>query len=229
MADSAAKKRKRVEPSAAPSISGKSSSAKPSKKVKAVKSVVQEKDDPQAQILLLESQILESKKNYNNIATLLTLCQKKKSSEGSNVTAAVALCRVFCRLMAGERMIKTQGMSDADLEAVDWLKNAFKEYIAVLCSLLAADELQSTTLTLLMRLVKEELQQEGQRAEQAWRNGVFAALVRALVEEDEAEGAREEFVAKFVEEHDDVRYFTFYHIAYVTRPTSELFSTDLVV
>lgn len=217
MSDPTLKKRKRADPST--SSSGKTPT-KSSKKVKAVKSTGKEEDDPQAQILLLESQILESKKHYNNIATLLQICQKK-SSDGTNITAAVALCRVFCRLMVAERMTKKQGMSDADLEAVDWLKNAFKEYIAVLCTLLAVEELQSTSLTLIMRLVKQESQQEGQRGEQAWRSGVFSALVRALVEVEKADAAREEFIEKFVEEHDDVRYFTFYHIAYVesTPPT----------
>lgn len=209
MADSASKKRK-----AAPTT-GKVST-KPSKKVKAVKSASQEEDDdPQAQILSLETQILESKKNYNNITTLLEICQKRQSKDGSNITAAVALCRVFCRLMVAERMIKTPGMSEAEAEAVDWLKTRFKDYVAVVCGLLAVEELQSTCLTLVMRLVKEETQQEGKRAEQAWRTGVFATLVRALVDEDKAEGARDEFVEKYVEEHDDVRYFTFYHIAYV--------------
>lgn len=208
MSDPGSKKRKAV---AAPSAT--KASSRSSKKLKAVKSAAKDdKEDIQAQILSLESQILESKKHYNNITTLLELSQKK-SKDGSNITAAVALCRVFCRLMVAERMIKKQGMSDAELEAADWLKTAFKEYVAVLCRLLAQQDLQSTSLTLIMRLVKEETQQEGKRAEQAWRTGIFQNVVRALIEEDDAEGARDEFVEKYVEEHDDVRYFTFYHIA----------------
>lgn len=209
MSDSATKKRKA---SAAPST-GKASS-KPSKKVKAVKSsATNEEEDAQAQILSLETAILDSKKNYNNIATLIDICEQK--TDGSNITAAIALCRVFCRLMVAERMIKKHGMPESETQAVDWLKGRFKDYVSILCDLLAIESLQSTTLTLLMRLVKEETQQEGNRAEQAWRTGVFSHVVMALVEEEEAEAAREEFVEKYVEEHDDVRYFTFYHIAYV--------------
>ncbi|KAF1346975.1 CBF/Mak21 family-domain-containing protein [Delphinella strobiligena] len=207
MSDSATKKRKAT---AAP-LAGKASS-KPSKKVKAVKSsAASEEEDVQAHILSLETAILESKKNYNNIATLIDICEQK--TDGSNITAAVALCRVFCRLMVAERMIKKHGMPESEMQAVDWLKGRFKDYVSILCDLLAIESLQNTSLTLLMRLVKEETQQDGKRAEQAWRTGVFANLLQALVDEEEAEAAREEFVEKYVEEHDDVRYFTFYHIA----------------
>lgn len=211
MSDPTTKKRKAT---AAPSSSAKSTS-KSSKKIKSVK---EPREDPQARILSLESQILESRKNYKNITTLLKLCEKN-TQDGTNVTAAVALCRVFCRLMVAEQMVKKPGMSDSEVEAIDWLKNVFKDYAAVLCSLLASEELQSTCLTLLMRLVKEETQQEGKRGEQAWRTGTFQNVVRALIELDEAEAARQEFVEKYLEEHDDVRYFTFYHTANVLART----------
>ncbi|KAL1305702.1 hypothetical protein AAFC00_007292 [Neodothiora populina] len=233
MSDSATKKRKAT--AALPSTV--KSSSKPVKRVKATSSKStarpkakrnaeeneeeEEEQDPQARVLLLETQILESKKHYNNLTALLDLCQKK-STDGSSVIAAVALCRVFCRLIVAERMIKQQGMSDADLEAVDWLKSVLKEYVAVLGRFFAASDdaaLQSTSLTLAMRLVKQETQQEGKRGEQAWRTGVFAGVVRALVQRDEAEGARAEFVEKYIEEHDDVRYFAFYHIANILSRT----------
>lgn len=234
--DAASKKRKRPHAAAAPAASSKSSRSKPTKKVKAVQQPPpdsdaemegqddedeeeqdEEQEDVQSQILSLEAQILESKKHYNNIATLLSLCQNPSADHAANITAAVALCRVFCRLMAAERMVKAKAMSDAELQAVDWLKTRLREYVQTLAALLPDEDLQSTALTLLMRLVKEETQQDGRRAEQAWRTGVFAHVVRGLVEvdSDALETCRDEFVEKYIEEHDDVRFFTFYQIAYV--------------
>ena len=218
MSDSTLKKRKRVDPTAAAAAAAAdaiphSKTAKPSTKSskKSKKSTAtDDAKDPRAHILLMEAQILESKKHYNNISTLLKSCE-----DDSDITAAVALCRVFCRLIAAERMVKHQGMPDAELEAADWLKTALKQYITHLCRSFTVDELQSTTLTLLMRLVKEETRQEGKRGEQAWRTGIFASVVRALVDQDVPDAVRDEFVEKYLEEHDDVRYFTFYHVAYV--------------
>jgi len=216
MSDSTLKKRKRVDPTAADAIPH-SKTAKPSTKSrkKLEKSTVKDDtEDIQARILLMEAQILESKKHYNNISTLLKLCE-----DDSDITAAVALCRVFCRLIAAERMVKHHGMPESELEAADWLKTALKQYIAHLCRSFTVDEFSSTALTLLMRLVKEETRQEGKRGEQAWRTGIFASVVRALVDQDVPDVVRDEFVEKYLEEHDDVRYFTFYHVAYVLSAT----------
>ncbi|KAG9619098.1 CBF-domain-containing protein, partial [Aureobasidium melanogenum] len=180
--------------------------AKPtkSKKVKAASN--DGDDDPQAQMLLLEQQILESPSNYPNITSLLKFLKSKDATQ--KITAAVALCRTFCRLMAAERMVKQKTMDEEEIGQVDWLKTQYKEYGRQLGRLLASEELQSTALTLFMRLVKEETSQDGRRAEQAWRTGIFADLILGLVASPDATGAREEFIDKFVEEHDDVRYFT---------------------
>lgn len=205
LVDSAAKKRKRTDAAAV---------AKPSSKSKKIKAVTKHQDDEQdaqAQMLLLEQQILESPSHYSNVTSLLKFLKSKDATQ--KVTAAVALCRVFCRLMAAEKMIKIKTMDEQEIEQVDWLKAQYKEYAQMLGRLLASEELQSTALTLLMRLVKEETSQDGRRAEQAWRTGVFAELVLGLVASPAAAGAREEFIEKFVEEHDDVRYFTFYAVA----------------
>ena len=69
---------------------------------------------------------------------------------------------------------------------------------------------ESTALTLLMRIVKAETSQDSRRGDQAWRteSATFYRLVATLLEKGDAEGARQEFVEKYVEEHDDVRYYT---------------------
>jgi U3 small nucleolar RNA-associated protein 19 len=182
-----------------------------SKKVKASSATKHGEDDPQAKMLLLEQQILESPAHYPNITSLLDFLKSDDATQ--KVTSAVALCRVFCRLMAAERMVRQKSMDEQEIEQVDWLKTKYKEYGRQLGRLLANQELQSTALTLMMRLVKEETSQDGRRAEQAWRTGIFADLILGLLASADTVGAREEFMEKFVDEHDDVRYFAFYAVA----------------
>jgi len=171
-------------------------------------------DDQKDEILSLESQILESRKHYKNIERLLKIFQDGKSGETA-ILSAVALCRVFSRLLAGEKMVKSKKSKPEAAEDADWLKSQFKIYINRLCSCLNAEDgqMQSTALKLLMRLVQLEVSQEGTRGEQAWRSGAFLSTIRALISSAKAEAAREEFLEEFVEENDDVRFFTFYAIA----------------
>ena len=79
-----------------------------------------EGEDVQARILQLEAQILESRRHYNNIATLLQLATK--TDDDVPVLAAVALCRVFSRLQAAGDMVKSKGMGDAEATVVAWLR-----------------------------------------------------------------------------------------------------------
>ncbi|KAI7163671.1 CBF-domain-containing protein [Hortaea werneckii] len=181
---------------------------------KAPKTVAAKSEDGQTKILSLEEQILQGRKHYNNIVELqshVNLCEKKPKT---GTLAAVALCRVFCRLIASEELVKGNDQSDADGQVAQWLKARLREYVEVLAgswigSPDAAQE--STALTLLMRLVKEETNQGAKRSEQAWKTerSTFFTLVSALLEKKDAEGARQEFVGKYVEEHDDVRFYTF--------------------
>jgi U3 small nucleolar RNA-associated protein 19 len=64
-----------------------------------------------------------------------------------------------------------------------------------------------------MRLVKEEGTHASEVAEKAFPRKLFGRLIRALIMSSEADGAREEFTEKFVEEFDDVRFYTFASIA----------------
>jgi len=179
-------------------------------------------DDQKDEILLLESQILESRKHYKNIERLLKIFKDGKSGEAA-ILPAVVLCRVFSRLLAGEKMVKSKKSKPEAAEDADWLKSQFKVYISRLCSCLSSEDgqMQSTSLKLLMRLVQLEVSQEGTRGEQAWRSGAFLSTVRALISSDKAEAAREEFLEEFLEENDDVRFFTFHAITNLFSPGSE--------
>ncbi|KKY26161.1 putative ribosome biogenesis protein noc4 [Diplodia seriata] len=195
-------------------IAEKGAAEKRSKPKASSKSAPTDGDDEQARILLLESQITESRRHYNNVVELIKLA-KDNSTEESATLAMVALCRVFCRLLVAGNMKKSKGLPDSEIMIIQWLKERYKEYVDVLLQLLKSGEpvSQSTALTLAMRLVKEETSAQKGSGDDAWRNGVFYQLVYTLLASATAEHAREEFVEKFIEEHDDVRFYALIAIA----------------
>jgi U3 small nucleolar RNA-associated protein 19 len=186
----------------------KANGAKPRK----VPKTTSDRDTTQADILWLEEQILESREHYNNIVKLQSLVNNGDSKPKTATIAAIALCRVFCRLISGEHLIKRKDDSEADAQIVQWLKQRLRDYVEALTGWVGSPDAakESTALTLLMRIVKEETSQDSKRSEQAWRTekSTFYTLVKALLESNDAEGARQEFVEKYVEEHDDVRVYT---------------------
>lgn len=198
--------RKRKREDTAPKTNGSKARKAPNSAAKS--------DNTQANILRLEEQIVESREHYNNIVELQSLVANVEKKPKTATLAAVALCRVFCRLIAGEQLVKQQGASEADGQVVHWLKGRLRDYVDSLTmhwigSPDASHE--STALTLLMRIVKAETSQGSKRSEQAWRTerSTFYIVVESLLEKPDAEGARQEFVEKYVEEHDDVRFYTF--------------------
>ena len=170
-------------------------------------------DSVQSRILLLEEQILESRENYNNIVELQELANNADKKPKTATLAAVALCRVFCRLIADEKLVKRKDASNADAEIVKWLKSRVEDYSNTLARWIGSPDAvkENTALTLLMRVVKEETSEGNDKTEQAWRNNTstFFTVIKALLSENDAESARQEFVDKYLEEHDDVRFFTF--------------------
>jgi U3 small nucleolar RNA-associated protein 19 len=162
---------------------------------------------------MLEQQTLESPKHYKNIEELQHFITDTDSELQKATLAAVALCRVFCHLIASEKLAKDKNASEKEVQIVQWLKGQLREYATRLCGWIGSPDAtrESTSLTLLMRVVKEDASGGNRSSEQSWRNphGTFTTLVQALLQANGAEGARQEFVEKFVEEHDDVRFHTF--------------------
>lgn len=170
-------------------------------------------DSTQAKILLLEKQILDGREQYNNIVELQALVRKYASKPKTATLAAVALCRVFCRLIAAEELVKRSDATDAEAQVALWLKARLREYAESLCGWIGSPDAsqESTSLTLIMRIVKAEASQSSKRSDQAWKTeaSTFYRVITALLEKSDAEGARQEFVEKYAEEHDDVRFYTF--------------------
>nr|POF26384.1 uncharacterized protein CFP56_22533 [Quercus suber] len=192
---------------------------------KAPKTTGRNSEGVQAQILLLEEQILKSREHYNNIVTLHELAEKVREKPKTATLAAVALCRAFTRLIAGEKLVLRRNATEPEVEVARWLKDRLRDYTKHLISWIGSPDAvqEKTAITLLMRIVKVETTQDPKRSEQAWRqNSTFPAVVKALVEVLDADGARQEFVENYVEEFDDVRYYTFVAI-------KQFFATEEII
>ncbi len=182
--------------------------------------------DIQSEILLLENQILESRKHYNSIVTLLGYSKEHDAEDQRDIAAAVALCRVFCRLMAAGRLTKSRETADDEVIIVEWLKKQIREYEASTLVMLFSEDIsrQSTALTLLIRLMKEQANYLKLQDDSIWRDGIFTEILQALVGTSAADDRRTEFVEKYLVKYDDIRYHTF---AFFTWVCSEELSVDV--
>ena len=190
--------------------------SKPGKSKRRIVEDSTEEVDFQAEILLMENEILESRKNYNSILKLHGFMQKDNYQSEQNLIAAVALCRIYCKLMVMGRLVKARDASDNEITVVKWLKEQYRDYKNALLHMLEQGEYpkQSSALTFLMRLVKAEKTYLNPSDDIVWRTGIFAQLVKTLIYEVVADETREEFAEKYVGEYDDVRYYTFGCLAY---------------
>ena len=93
-------------------------------------------EDVQARILLLETQIFESKKNYNNISALIKLSRNEDEDPDVALVASIALCRIFSRLMASGDFIKAQSTTEKESVVALWLRERYSEYKVALLQLL---------------------------------------------------------------------------------------------
>lgn len=169
-----------------------------------------ESDDPQAEILSLETAILESKKNYNNITTLIGVARRLDDDEEQALLSIVALCRVFIRLLAAGSLSRRKGMPDKDVVVVHWLRDRLAEYQEVVFSLFAREYQAMAALTLSMRLLKAEGQHPlSDKEEYGFPKPFLRDIVAALCHPQVDPAVRHEFVEKFVDEFEDVRLYTF--------------------
>ena len=176
--------------------------------------------DFQDHTLQLEEKILESRTNYNSIHTLLEYLHKYDGAEDEDTIAAVALCRVFCRLMAGGNLSKSREKSGNEATIAQWLRERMHDYEQGLLRILGNENIrkQCTALTIVMRLFKEKASHLNRSEDAVWQRDDFIQIVQTLIGEQVAEETRAEFVEKYVEKYYDVRYYTFACLAYVPSP-----------
>lgn len=174
-------------------------------------------EDPQAQILLLENEIFESKKNYNNVAKLIKILGADTEDLDEPLVAAISLCRVFMRFMASGELEKKTGSTDKDVVVIKWLRERYSEYKTALLDLLADEGIGNTALELCMRLLKIEGEHLRNGQDYNFPATFLAQIVQVLLDPGTDESARKEFSEKFVEEYDDIRFYTFDAIELVSR------------
>ncbi|KAH8656977.1 nucleolar complex protein-like protein [Tricladium varicosporioides] len=206
-------KRKRVSPEKRPSKRARSESSE---------------EDGQAQILLLENEIFESKKNYNNIVTLIKIFTNDTGDADDSVVAAISLCRVFTRLLVAGELVQKRGGSEKEAIVVKWLKERYTEYKTALLDILGEEGISATALTLCMRLLKTEGESMQSNKEYQFPTMFLTGIVAALLQPESDSSARKEFSENFVEEYDDIRYYTLDAIRKIlTEPASNPFPDSL--
>lgn len=206
------------------------SSAVPSSKRRAVAEI--ESPNAIADIQQLEDQISESRKYYNNIATLISMLNVDGSSK-PNMAVAVALCRVFSRLIAGGNLTETSRAAENEKIIVAWLKERCREYQKLLLSIIrecdsssqvriypnwpnsyGTNPQQISALTLCLCLINERATHLPGDNTQEWTSGLFKGVFEAVVEAQNGQAVLSEFIEK-AKEFEDVRYYTFMQLAYV--------------
>jgi U3 small nucleolar RNA-associated protein 19 len=165
--------------------------------------------DVQARILLLETQIFESKKNYNNISTLIKLSRNEDENPDVPLVASIALCRIFSRLMASGDFIKAHNTTEKESVVTLWLRERYTEYKVVLLQLLIREASGSTALTLCMRMLKSEGTHLRNGQEYSFPSPFLRDIMQNLLGPDCGDAVRREFCEKYMGEHDDVRFYTF--------------------
>lgn len=167
-----------------------------------------EADDPNTEILLMEQGILESRKNYNDIAVLLSTVDRFTSGSPEGILAAVALCRIFVRLLAQGALVAKKGLSDKELVIVNWLKDQFAEYKTKLLAILKDEDVGTTGLTLCMRTLKAEGEFFYDKEDYTFPRAFLRGIMSTLFLRDD-EDLVEAYVEEYVEQYDDIRYYTF--------------------
>ncbi|KAK3298868.1 CBF/Mak21 family-domain-containing protein [Chaetomium fimeti] len=165
-------------------------------------------DDLQTTIEKLETEIQESKKHYNNIATLIELAQKGSQDSKAALSASEALCRIFIRLLAAGNLVKRKDVSEKDATVTGWLRDRLADYRGALLAMFRSKKLASNALMLAMALLKAEAQHLGDRMEPVFPRYFFSDIVASLLESP-VEQLLEEFSEKFVDEYHDIRFYTF--------------------
>lgn len=177
--------------------------------------VDENENDQLQQIPILESQILESRKHFNNIPTLLEYAENRSEDPKTARAALEALCRVFIQLLALGSLVKKKELSEKDATVVSWLRAQLLEYERVLISMFESKFLGLKALLLAMALLKAEALHLDGQDEVSFPRTFFSNIISGLFM-SAREQLREEFSVKFVTEFDDIRFYTFQGIKYVS-------------
>ncbi|KAE8386753.1 CBF/Mak21 family-domain-containing protein [Aspergillus alliaceus] len=186
--------------------------------------------DMMAEVSQMEEQIAESRKHYNNIAKLISMLDVDENAANPNLAVAVSLCRVFSRLIAGGDLTETNRAAENEKIIAAWLKERCREYQKALSAILREGDTSAklTALTLCMRLVNERATHIPGEDTQVWLSGLFKNVVEAVVETSDT-ALRSEFIEKFANAYEDVRFYTFVQIADIAESERSPETLDILI
>ncbi|KAK4187965.1 CBF/Mak21 family-domain-containing protein [Podospora australis] len=164
--------------------------------------------DLQTQLQKLEAEILESRKHYNNVATLIELAQKKADDVSTAQAASETLCRVFIRLLALGNLVKRKDASEKEATVTTWLRERLADFREVLLSMFDNEKLALQALMLAMALLKAEAQHLDDKPEAIFPRYFFSEIINSIIQSPVDE-LRETFAENFIDEYDDIRFYTF--------------------
>ncbi|KAK4451488.1 CBF/Mak21 family-domain-containing protein [Podospora aff. communis PSN243] len=167
----------------------------------------------------LETEILESKKHYNNIATLLSLANESKDPV-TTISAAEALCRVFIQLLALGSLVSRKDASEKDATVTAWLKERLSEYRVAALKMLYSDALAVKALMLSMALLKAMALHLQDNEESVFPRTFFTDIVSAVLQSP-VEELRVKFSEEFLGKYDDIRFYTFQGIKEILAEADE--------
>lgn len=153
----------------------------------------------------IEDSILESRKNYNNILDLLSLTKK------GNPSAAVASCRVFCRLIAINELGSKHAKSGNDFTISEWLQDKLTKFESLLLKMLQSTNSvqQSTALSLWMQLTKQKAEFSTSTNDLVLTGGNFTPLLQILTSNSGLDTARTMFINEFLSRYYDIQRVIF--------------------
>lgn len=184
----------------------KGAEPRPSKRAR---SQSDDEEDSQAQILSLETEVFESKKNYNNIVKLIKLLRDSDDA----LVAAVSLCRVFTRLMASGDLTRNKPSTEKEAVVIKWLLERYAEYKLALLDLMKEEGAGSTPLTICMRMLQTEGKHLAKGQEYYFPTLFLRDLLLVLTGTGVEAAVRKEFVEKYLQQNDDLKFYTFESIS----------------
>ncbi|KAK9379040.1 CBF/Mak21 family-domain-containing protein [Kockiozyma suomiensis] len=159
-------------------------------------------------ILDLEKQISNSTEHYNNLVYLLQYM--KNEDPQISLLSATALFRSFAKMMlAGLFSPLKKSMAGTPQETLSiWLKEKYKEYKSQLIELLTQEDAETafTSLTILIRLVKEESTHLSPRKDEYYFAKTLLKRVVSALLNLSTDDLLLEFVDKYVDVYYDIRY-----------------------
>ncbi|KAK9477328.1 CBF/Mak21 family-domain-containing protein [Lipomyces japonicus] len=178
---------------------------------------------PAERIGELERQVTSSTEHYNNLVYLIKYLDDKTNDEQVRILAAAALFRLFAKFLASGLLIISKTSSNPAQETLAvWLRDRLHDFKTGLLELVNAglndedDEIKSEEtavagLTILMRLVKDEsIWLAPSKGEYYFAKSFLEQVITLLLRQRDDDLVIE-FVSKYVNAYDDVRYY-FYHL-----------------